>query len=554
MARADRVAEEDVRETAEPMSRSGALVILSSTSSRLDAEALHVALEGAFDAAGMTYRVFEVPDGGDARPAIRREVGRALAEGIERVIAVGGDGTVAMAGDALARIAGPEGGALLGIVPTGTANVLAGELGITGSLEEAVAATVAEDGPTLTLDAIQVGDRFCFTQVGVGPDALMIRDTSRQSQSRHGRLAYMATFLRRFRQPARRFRLELDGSLLEARAWQIIVANAGSLGAPPFTWGPGIDPTDAIMNLCVFDARGARDYARLLWRFIFGRHRRDASTRYFRIRDRVVIASDRPVLVQGDGEILGKTPVTVTLKPGAVRVLVHREVATSEESAAPPPPTAANPGGTGESVAKDVETMLATEHSRTWVLQGWLRHPVAALEALDAAIFLRVNALSYRLADRAAWTISSTMRYGEGWAFVLFVMILVDFRAGLRTAVAAGPVIGLTMLTVNFPLKRFFRRRRPFIAFVKARVFGTRPKDFSFPSGHAAAGFAGAFILSSHAPALSPFFYTLAVVVSLSRVYLGVHYPSDVAFGGLLGVLIAATYRYLLHSLFPWIG
>jgi undecaprenyl-diphosphatase len=198
--------------------------------------------------------------------------------------------------------------------------------------------------------------------------------------------------------------------------------------------------------------------------------------------------------------------------------------------------------------------MLATEHSRTWILQGPLRHPVARMQALDAAIFLRVNALSWGLADRLAHLFSSTMRYGEGWAFVLFVMILVDVRTGLRTSVEALPVIGLTMLTVNFPLKRFFRRRRPFISFVKARVFGTRPRDYSFPSGHAAAGFAGALILGAHAPAFVPLFYALAVVVSLSRVYLGVHYPSDVAFGGLLGVLIAAGYRFLLRALLPGLG
>jgi undecaprenyl-diphosphatase len=103
-------------------------------------------------------------------------------------------------------------------------------------------------------------------------------------------------------------------------------------------------------------------------------------------------------------------------------------------------------------------------------------------------------------------------------------------------------------------LKRLFRRRRPFIAFVKARVFGTRPRDYSFPSGHAAAGFAGALVLGAHAPALAPLFYALAVVVSLSRVYLGVHYPSDVAFGGLLGILIAWLYRLLYHALVPWLG
>jgi len=294
-----------------------------------------------------------------------------------------------------------------------------------------------------------------------------------------------------------------------------------------------------VLDLCLLDARGPLDHARLLLRFLLARHRRDRSTRYFRVRDEVVIGSDRPVLVQGDGEILGKTPVTLRVRPHAVSVLVRKE--TTEPAAQ-------------ESVAKDVETMLATERSRTWVLQGPLRHPVAALQALDAALFLRVNALTSAFADRVASWISDTMRYGEGWAVVLFVMIAIDFRIGLRTAVEAVPVIGLTMLTVNYALKRLFRRRRPFIAFVKARVFGTRPRDFSFPSGHAAAGFAGALVLGAHAPAFSPVFYALAVIVSLSRVYLGVHYPSDVAFGGFLGALIAAIYRSLLLRVLPGLG
>ena len=523
------------------------LVILSRVSTRYEPETLRSTLDTVLGTAGLDYRVFEVP-AQDARRAIRNEVARALDEGVERVVAVGGDGTVSMTGDALTRAARPGREALLGIIPAGTANVLAGELGIPGAIE-AAAATLVDENVTLTLDAIQVEDRFCFTQVGIGPDALMIRETSRESQVRHGRLAYMATFVKRaFRQPSRRFSMELDGTPLQARAWQLIVANAGSLGAPPFTWGPGIDPTDGVLDLCVLDVRGAWDQVKLVARFLLGRHRRDVHTRYFRIRESVVISSDRPVLVQGDGEILGKTPVTLRLKPRALRVLVRREAPVETESPPPAPDATAAPG---ESVAKDVETMLATEHSKTWVLQGPLRHPFAALQALDAALFLRVNALSYAFADQVAHVISSTMRYGEGWAFVLFVMIAIDFRTGLRTAVEAVPVIGLTMLTVNYPLKRFFRRRRPFMAFVKARVFGTRPKDFSFPSGHAAAGFAGALVLGAHAPLFAPIFYALAIIVSLTRVYLGVHYPSDVAFGGLLGVLIAAIYRFGLHLLWP---
>jgi len=193
--------------------------------------------------------------------------------------------------------------------------------------------------------------------------------------------------------------------------------------------------------------------------------------------------------------------------------------------------------------------MLA-RRSRTWALQGPLRHPLAALEAYDAAIFLKLNSFSPgRWVDRSLEAVSRFIHYGEGWAAVVLVIVLVDLRRGLHVAVETLPALWATMLTVNLVLKHYFRRRRPFIAFVKARVIGPRPKDFSFPSGHAAAGFAGAVLLSLHLPEWAPLFYLFAVTVSLSRIYLGVHYPSDVVFGGAAGAFLALGYHALMRVL-----
>lgn len=538
------------------------LVVVNPIAANTESSDVRTQVAAALESRGLRARVLETAKGPDTAAAVAHSVSLALNDGCQRVVAVGGDGTVSLVAAALMKHADDGPRCVLAIVPTGTANVLARELGIPLALESAIA--LALDGQdSMELDAIQTGDRPVFTQVGVGLDARMIRQTTREAQIRSGRRAYLAALVREaIGQSAHAFELEIDGAILRVKAWQIIVANIGVMGAPPFTWGPGIDPSDGALDICIYSARTKRDYLKLLHRLLTGSHQTDSNTQYVRVEQRVVIRSRRPVLVQGDGEILGRTPITLGVVPGALRVCVPRNVEDIEPMRGSPddpvPMTGEDAPLAGkareesvaeavETIHRDVDTMVA-QHSRTWVLQGWLAHPYTFFSALDAALYMRINAMKLGSAtDRFLVAFSRVMHYGEGWAFVALVMLVADHRTAWKLILEALPVLWLTMLTVNYPLKRIFRRRRPFIAFVDARVLGPKPKDFSFPSGHTAAAFAGALLFGAHAPLWSPIFYGIAVVVGFSRIYLGVHYPSDVVIGGIVGGLIAGAFLALLR-------
>lgn len=292
------------------------LVILNPKSGTSSAAGVRRALAARIESG--TCRIHEIAEGDD----VSRIVRDAVAAGTRRVVAAGGDGTVSTVADALA---GTD--AELMILPMGTTNVLARELTIPveGPGTGEVPAAKVLDGPSevVEVDAMRIDGRHYFTQVGVGIDALMIRDTDDQAKRRFGKVAYLWTAARGLvGLQAHRFKIRVDNRVETVRATQIVVANVGMLGQPPYRWGPGIVPHDGKISICIVRARSLWQFLRLFWHVARGQHRADPKVRYLEAHRTVRIESRHRVPVQADGEVLGETPVEIDLVPATLRVVI----------------------------------------------------------------------------------------------------------------------------------------------------------------------------------------------------------------------------------------
>lgn len=103
-----------------------------------------------------------------------------------------------------------------------------------------------------------------------------------------------------------------------------------------------------------------------------------------------------------------------------------------------------------------------------------------------------------------------------------------------------------TSQAIVHALKRILSRERPYKIIEQLNTFGINLKDYSFPSGHTTASFSIATTIAFNMPKLSIVVFAIAVIVGISRIYLGVHYPTDVAAGIFLGVGTALVIHFFL--------
>ena len=235
--------------------------------------------------------------------------------GYDLLIAWGGDGTVNEVGNVASRLKLP-----IGILPGGTINLLAKELGIPSSLERAC--EVLLTGTRRTLKAGRADDRLFFAMAGIGFDAEVCRRVSATTKRFLGSLAFIATGLRAL--PSHGFStisVRCDG--ISFNGTQVILSNIPRY-ACSLTLAPTANPSGRALDLGVLKAYSAFDYLRFLVQLLFGRHNRPPEWTHYKGWTFALTSND-PVPVHLDGEPHGVLPMDFEVVPDALEVLVPQD-------------------------------------------------------------------------------------------------------------------------------------------------------------------------------------------------------------------------------------
>ncbi len=131
-------------------------------------------------------------------------------------------------------------------------------------------------------------------------------------------------------------------------------------------------------------------------------------------------------------------------------------------------------------------------------------------------------------------------RLGDGHLYVLFAFWEMLFAGNAGRMLVLSALLAFALeLPVYMIIKKSVKRLRPFDRYPEVRFLIKPPDQYSFPSGHTAAAFLMAQLIGWQLPFLLVPLYALAGLIGYSRIYLRVHYPSDVLFGLVLGLLSA---------------
>lgn len=204
-------------------------------------------LNQAFVRHGIQWNAHIVNKGED----VRKRTQQVLRTKPDVVYVLGGDGTVCEVLEGMGKNSTP-----VALLPGGTANILAKELGISQDLTEAVQGFAASKGESAKITTCLQGKDPFFLRLSVGVLADMVAHSSRKQKEQLGLLAYPLSALASWQQStSQTFHLHIDGKSIEAEGVSLVINNCGNIGLPGVSFLPNIDATDEYLDVIVIQAQ-----------------------------------------------------------------------------------------------------------------------------------------------------------------------------------------------------------------------------------------------------------------------------------------------------------
>jgi YegS/Rv2252/BmrU family lipid kinase len=270
-------------------------------------------LNTIFRATGLDWGVAITKKAGDAS----RLAQEAAASGEVDVVAIyGGDGSVM---EAAAGLIGSE--VPLAILPGGTNNVMSVELGVPSALADAAALIGGAAARIRPVDMGRLNDHLFILRVGIGYEAVINETADREMKDRFGGFAYSLAGLKALKDPPiAHYKLTLDGRVEELEGLWVMVANSASLGAPNLNLVHEIDVGDGLLDVIVVRQRDL-DSLLSVATSVADMNKIGKPLPHWQVRE-VLVEADPPMAVTGDGEIWDPTPLSVSVVPQAVKIVV----------------------------------------------------------------------------------------------------------------------------------------------------------------------------------------------------------------------------------------
>ena len=237
----------------------------------------------------------------------------AAEQGYRTIIAAGGDGTVNEVLNGL----DPE-KCTLGVLPVGTMNVLALELGIPSRLDKAL--EIIHSGKRKKLDLGMANTRRFIQLAGVGLDAETVRRTHPDAKRAWGPWSYLLTAAQLMVAPAPVLRVEVAGRDEINKGAMVLIGNGRHYGGP-FQFFPKADMADGLLDVCVFPKSGPLDLLWYLQAVLFGGPDSLPEVTYLQASS-LKVKADEKVALEVDGEYSGETPVEFRVLPKGLEVIV----------------------------------------------------------------------------------------------------------------------------------------------------------------------------------------------------------------------------------------